>query len=299
MKTESKNQMVPSDLQKYRIPIESEIWDLFLNDKFYKEQADEIHDCYYNLTFEEKYNELKSKFREITGKTKETWIIQDLYTRFGLKHQIFIFEGDFYQGTTTIVCYHFDQASIYIVSKPIIKLCFEWELIPIFAHSIGHIIFSSPILTPDHYLLRILHEERFTERTKEIEKLLILAKLLRHITEYNADRLIVLATNSFELPVSALLKIKRIGYRYKFKDIDIVYLIRNQCAEDEITVPAALEDTHPCISDRILAMFLFCKEHGFLEKSYDQKNIKAKTDLDELLNHEKIVEEYNKLNREP
>jgi len=285
-----------NSLQKFRIPTESKIWDLFFNNKFYKEYAAEIHNYYYNLSFEEKYNELKTTFREITGKTKETWIIRNLYDQFGLEHQIFIFEGDLYPGLTTTACCHFDNASIYIISKPITKLCFERELIPIFAHSIGHIILGPPIAVPDQYLLKILNVERFAERTEEIKRLLILSTLLRHIAEYNADRVTVLATNSFELPVSALLKLHRLSYRYKFKEPDIVNLIRNQCAEDEITIPGTFEDTYPITSDRILAMFLFSQEQGFLEKSYSHKSIKPKINLDELLNHEKIVEEYDKLN---
>ena len=84
------------------------------------------------------------------------------------------------------------------------------------------------------------------------------------------------------------------GVRRK-NDIDIIKLIKNSKVVCDLDIPQNLNDIWPGIHSRIIAMFFFSKEHGFLE-SRSLKKIDAWMTLDELLDYqptlEKILKRY-------
>ena len=280
------------EIQQYRIPMESKIWDLYLNDKFYKENEKEILK-HYDIPFEERYKQFKNLHKEITMEAKEILILRNLFKSLGLNREIFAFKSKSGPGKRAVQSFNDINKSIFIIPWPYTKTYFERELISIFSNLISDLFFEAPGITIGEYLLKKLNNIQFANKRTDIRRLLLLTRLLTFIKVYNADRFSILVTGSFEQTVSTLLKVCRLGVRRK-NDINITRLLMNSRATSKINTPQNLNDFWPDMYNRIIAMFLFSKEYGFIE-SQSLKKIDTIMTLDDVLDYQPTLEKILKL----
>lgn len=286
------NAINTNELWRYRLPIEDKLWDLFFNDKFYKENVNEIEE-FYDFPFERKCENLKRRFRDITGKTKETKLIQELHDKYGIKSEVCLFAGEKEQLKEPVSIIHYGNNSIYFISYQVLSGCLEQELLPLFAQKFGNLFFSTPATIPIDFLTEKLEEQSMEVYNEDIYRLLILSLRLGHVNEYHADRFAILATGSFEAVVRSYLKGERM-HGHNIQDPDLIRLIKNYPKRKKIAIRKYLHGCQPEPIDRIYAMFLFSLEHGFLENESLNK-IKPKVRFDEILNYSQIVREYRGL----
>ncbi len=277
-------------LQDLRIPFENQLWELFLNDPYFKIIEPEIENDYIQ-NISNYINNVKEKSRNISRKSKEITLLKDLCNKLKLEREIQVFELNEPKKFKTVSCYHKDNLTIIVISKPINKVLLERELIPIFAHEFGHLIFQSPIPIFFEFLQNKLTQSTCIDEQNNILRLLYLTNVFQAINEYNCDRLALYLT-SFEAFLCSLIQIDKVNNR-KYKLFNIETLIRKfpnfiseSCNE--------LVEYYLSPNYRYYAMFLFSKEHNLIE-SYSLQNMYTKLDITTIINPVKITKNYYKL----
>jgi len=284
------NKINLNSIQNFRIPFEGQLWELLLNDPYFKQIENEIENFYsrYNSCF---IRSVSENSRVISPGSKEPILIKNICKHLKLPMDIYVYEKSEPRKFKTVSCYYKNNLIMFIISKPINKLLLERELIPIFAHELGHLIFEPPIPIPGLFFYNKLVNATDSIGQNHILRLLYLSNILIAINEFNADRLSLLLT-SFEAAYNSLMLVKRLNSRKRnLFDIDIIlrefpYLINeySHLAVKNYAIP----------NYRIYAMYLFSKENNLIE-SYSLNKIEQKVSLSDIFNIGSITKNYNKM----
>jgi hypothetical protein len=278
-----------TNLQSFQIPFENDFWSLMLNDPWYQQHEDELHDSLEN-NFSADYQYLKNNFRQISGNKREVQLLKELSCQLQIDKQVHVFECNSYCDLKTVVCKYYDNNSIFIISRPINKDLPECELIPLFAHELGHWIFKTPFPLPFDFLYAKLKQATILKEQDNILRMFYLTDVLNIISEYNADRLALWLT-SFESLSNAHFHLCRLNNRfYKF---NMKFLIQKfphyMKTHQEFDLKKYLSTRY-----RINAMFLFSHEHNRLE-SENLRNFKPKMTITDLLDPNAIIKTYHEI----
>jgi len=277
-----------TNFQSLRIPFESNLWSLFLNDPWYMEHSNEM-DQYLTNSFPVEYHSIKAQYKEIPQKRKEVRMLKNLCQKFKLKQPVYVFESR--KPEINVECRYSQDSAIFIISYPLNKILFESELYPLFVHELGHWVYPSPVNFHIKYFIDKLQQTQSQEEQNSILRLIYLLNAISAMTEYNADRLALWLTN-FETMAAALTQFFRICFKRNFY-INMEVLLRNYPTPFEAHEAYLFKDMLS-LRPRLLAMFLFSREHNLIE-SESLKNIQPKISLSGLIDHQEIIKTYYRL----